>query len=88
MLRKIISTVCLCTFVFASESPTYFSGKNSVYNKIFSGKQAELMSNIFIQFNPGSALVILDENFTDDISKNAPKRLNPDKPLLTLSYRF
>lgn len=88
MLRKIIFTLLLSTFVYASESLDYCANESKGLDQLFSSKQAELIRNLYVHFDLSSALVMLDQDFANDISKNAPKRLNPDKTLLTLSYRF
>ena len=88
MLRKITVLILLCSFVYASEYLAYSADEKSGLSTLFSSKKAELMQDIFVKFDLGSALVILNDDFANDFSKNSPKRLNPDKTLVTLSYRF
>jgi hypothetical protein len=88
MLRRIIFAALICTFASASDSLVYSADKKDMLERFFSSKQAELIRNLYISFDLGSALVILDDRFVNDITHNSPKRLNPDKTLLTLSYRF
>ena len=88
MLRKIIFAALICTFASASDSLVYSEDKKDMLESLFSSKQAELLRNLYIKFDLGSALVMLDSRFVDDTTRNSPKRLNPDKTLLTLSYRF
>jgi len=88
MLRKIVFAALVCTFASASESLVYSADKTNSLDALFTSKKAELIRNLYINFDLGSALVMLDDRFVSDMTRNSPKRLNPDKTLLTLSYRF
>ncbi len=88
MLKKIIFTLFLSNSLYASEVLVYSDNSKNSLDGFFSSKKTELLKDLYIDLDLGSALVFLDADLANDISKNSPKRLNPDKTLVTLSYKF
>jgi len=89
MLRKMILIVFVSIVsLYASEKTEIITEKESVLTQFLSQKEINIINDVFMTLDISSALAIVDDKFLLDPLENSPKRINPDKSLLTLSFRF
>jgi len=89
MLKKIIlvifvSVMSLC----ASQDVEVKYEKESALSTFLSHKEMKIINDVFMTLDLSSALAIVDDRFLIDTLENAPKRTNPDKSVVTLSFKF
>jgi hypothetical protein len=96
MLRKIILLLVFLSslaygeteFSYAQSDISYKTNeKNDLYG-LLSKKTAKLSQNLSINMDIASALVLVDDDFQDQVLLEKLKGLNPDKPIFTFSYTF
>ena len=87
MIRKILlALVLLGTSVYATPVSDY-AYQELASNTIFAPK-TKIEKGFSFDVNFASLLGIVDERFEKDYLVNAPKRVNPLTPFVTLSYKF
>jgi len=87
MIRKIlIGLVLLGTAAYATPVSDY-AYQELASNAIFA-PEAKAAEGFSFDVNFASLLGIVDERFEKDYLANAPKRVNPLTPFVTLSYKF
>lgn len=96
MLRKIILLVVLLSSLAYGEAKSTYTQSDILYKTnekndlhgLLSKKTTQLTSNLSLNMDIASALVLVDEDFQDQLLLEKLKGLNPDKPIFTLSYKF
>ncbi len=87
MKKILIVLLFLSTFVYASsdnkytyeaKKPTHFFLKNTV----------KVLKNFYIDFDFIRMLSLVDNKFEKDNFINAPRRIESDKPVCMLTYKF
>jgi len=87
MIRKILFVlVLLGTSAYATPVSDY-AYQELASNAIFA-PEAKTKEGFSFDVNFASLLGIVDERFENDYLLNAPKRVNPLTPCITLSYKF
>lgn len=87
MIRKIFLALVLLGALAHATPVSDYAYQELASNTIFA-PETKVEGGFSFDVNFASLLGIVDERFEKDYLVNAPKRVNPLTPFITLSYKF
>jgi hypothetical protein len=87
MIRKMLFVLVLLGTVAYATPVSDYAYQELASNEIFAS-ETKTEEGFSFDVNFASLLGIVDERFEKDYLVNAPKRVNPLTPCVTLSYKF
>lgn len=88
MFKKAIFIILfLLVSVDASEVLAYKDNNSGSLSKLLSYKEARLNEDLYVSLDLSHVLTLMDERFETDVNPLAG-HVNPDKSVVTLSYKF
>ncbi len=88
MTRTIVLFTLLTGSIMASTPLSYESKLTGSLGKIFSVCNSQISKNLTMNIDLGSALSMIDPTLLESALQPSAKVVNPEKTVLTFSYRF